>query len=196
MSEFGKSNNSVKMDDYYKFIDLFNSYMANRRAELASSMPAIKHAENLARLSKFSPEDETINRLGPRGHRRLNSATKTYHGELQKLIDKLPHGAGKLSEPHMFNSSDVSDLNKSLSSLSNSVKDASEEHFAEKYGDVLDKIRVRGLGYGLSGLGGGALGALIAGKGNRLLGGGIGVAAGLLANYLRRKNYYGKTVKW
>lgn len=45
--------------------------------------------------------------------------------------------------------------------------------------------------YLASTLGLGALGSLLAGSGNRLLGFGGGAALGILANYLRRRSYYG-----
>lgn len=61
-----------------------------------------------------------------------------------------------------------------------------------------------GLAYGgsaaIGGLGGGALGALVAGKGNRLKGTAIGAILGALAmasaNYGRRKYQYGKDIKF
>ena len=48
--------------------------------------------------------------------------------------------------------------------------------------------------YGASMLGLGALGRLIAGKKNSGWGWGLGIGAGALANYLRRKSYYGDNI--
>lgn len=48
--------------------------------------------------------------------------------------------------------------------------------------------------YGLSMLGLGALGRLIAGKKHSGWGWGLGIGAGALANYLRRKSYYGDNI--
>lgn len=59
-----------------------------------------------------------------------------------------------------------------------------------------DKLRARIPGYLLWGGGGALLGRLIAGKKRRMLGYGIGAATGVLANYLRRKSYYGGLVGW
>ena len=83
----------------------------------------------------------------------------------------------------------------------NIIKETEENHpeqtgsqkksYIEQLGDWASKNR-RSLYYGGGGaLGGGVLGALLAGKGNRLLGGGIGAATGLggglLAKYLMDK---------
>lgn len=89
----------------------------------------------------------------------------------------------------------VDRLKKLNAYLGTMAADVTVEEAVEK-GTIRDKLLRRGLSYGASGGIGGLLGALIAGRGRRLLGGGIGLAAGLLANYLRRKSYYGKTVKW
>jgi hypothetical protein len=51
-------------------------------------------------------------------------------------------------------------------------------------------------GYASFGAGGGLAGALIAGKGRRLAGAGVGSILGLVANYLRRKSYYGNLIQY
>lgn len=72
------------------------------------------------------------------------------------------------------------------------IKDLSPE-LSDK---LSDKLKARIPGYLLWGGGGALLGRLIAGKNRRLLGYGLGAATGVLANYLRRKSYYGSLVGW
>ena len=67
----------------------------------------------------------------------------------------------------------------------------------EKLGQVRDFYKSNPYaGYGTAALGGGILGSLLAGKGNRMLGATIGALSLALANYARRKYTYGNSVKF
>ena len=73
------------------------------------------------------------------------------------------------------------------------MNDLSDELETEQ-GNLADKIYGRLPSYGLWGLGGAGLGAWIGGPKHRWSGAAIGGVGGLLANYLRRKTYYGKNI--
>lgn len=62
--------------------------------------------------------------------------------------------------------------------------------------DFSSALKERGSGYAWSAGGGALVGALLAGRGNRMLGGMAGLLAVLGLNYLRRKSYYGSNVNW
>lgn len=74
------------------------------------------------------------------------------------------------------------------------MQDVAEEKEAGK--SLAGVLKTRMPSYALSALGLGALGRLIAGKKHAAWGWGGGIAAGLLANYLRRKSYYGSNISF
>lgn len=134
-------------------------------------------------------------RLGPRGSQLLTGLTRGASEYLARLAHARPAGSLSASQIDAALKNTAKKAKDRLALASIIKLEADLDSSVDRLG-LGSKLAVRGLGYGLSAAGGGALGALVAGKGNRLLGGSIGVAAGLLANYLRRKSYYGKTVKW
>lgn len=129
---------------------------------------------------KAGPRLRAINRA-------LNHASYISEGEVQEQPDvdirKIlndPEGKLELRGSYAYDKADkvIEDLKQELSDK------------------LTDKLKARIPGYLLWGGGGALLGRLIAGKKRRLLGYGLGVATGVLANYLRRKSYYGGLVGW
>ena len=80
------------------------------------------------------------------------------------------------------------------------VSEQDERNFESALEDIKHEADTKGLNwgsagsYGASALAAGGLGRLIAGKEHAGWGWGGGILAGLLANYARRKTYYGKNI--
>lgn len=88
------------------------------------------------------------------------------------------------------------ETHKELEAADNMVRTVMKDLKPELSNDLSVKLKTRLPSYLLWGGGGSILGRLIAGKNNRLLGYGLGGITGVLANYLRRKSYYGDLVGW
>lgn len=117
----------------------------------------------------------------------LNHASYISENEVQEQPDKdirkileAPEGKLELRGGYAYDKAD-----KVIEDLKPELADS-----------LADKLKARIPSYLLWGGGGALLGRLIAGKKRRLLGYGIGAATGVLANYLRRKSYYGGLVGW
>lgn len=88
------------------------------------------------------------------------------------------------------------ETHKELEAADDMVRTVMKDLKPELSDDLSVKLETRLPSYLLWGGGGSILGRLIAGKNNRLLGYGLGGLTGLVANYLRRKSYYGDLVGW
>ena len=118
---------------------------------------------------------------------------------------KFPTRIDKVTAPGFTKALDQANTGKieGLRKMRGIVLDAADEMEA-RAGGLPAELLNSGLSYagfgGGGALGGGVLGALIGGPKRRmsgaLIGAGVGGIGGLLANYLRRKNYYGDLIRF
>ena len=142
-----------------------------------------------AAISQFGLEPPKVDREEQRrrGHRQIDDAD-TKLGPIGEywLKDQLHDGLDR----YIDNRHDI----QKDKDLAATLMDVASEHNADD--SIRRSLAERGMSYAASGIGGGVLGAAVAGEGNRLTGFGVGTATGLLLNLLRRKLYYGDVVKW